>query len=485
MAKADWLNRKAALAATLVAALLVSCSSSKEADEPVPDENTKETEYLSLSIAVDAGDNTSRAGDNTKADDNTSRGGDPSGGSDGDGREEGFEWESKVNNATVFLVSTSDNNITSNLDPTEKGFDESSLQATIAETYYFSSFVKTDDKTYKSEEKQCELKLKNGAQYYVLVVVNMGDLSKLKGETLETLLKNSKFTRPCVYGNTPSEATNFSMASTAPVKLTEGIHTGSKSDPFVADVTVERLAARIDFDPTIGTAYPDNDSFKGYMYTVMNSSGTADSGCRFVLESVIPFNMPNGTMGENLFKIVSSNGSTPTAYVRQETYNSDDYYAEEYVLDRAEKSATLYDNYMSTSLTSLSTIVAGNKESYNVKATLDGENFYIVNYVMENVPIDNNLEYATGIILHGTLYEASECENGSPKADATGEERNYVYYIRHCNPNSKDEPDGKMYYGIVRNNIYRMTLKQISVLIVNINLKVIEWKEKRHSSIYI
>lgn len=472
MANADWLNRKAALAATLVAALLVSCTSSKEADEPVPDENTKEAEYLSLSIAVDAGDNTSRAGD-------------PSGGSNGDGREKGFEWESKVNNATVFLVSTSDYNITSDLDPTKEGFDESSLKATIAETYYFSSFVETENNIYKSEEKQCELKLKNGAQYYVLVVVNMGDLSIQKGQTLETLLKNSRYAVPCVYGNTPSDATNFSMASIAPVKLTDDDHTGSKSDPFVADVTVERLAARIDFDPTIGTAYPGNESFKGYMYTVMNSSGTADSGCRFVLESVIPFNQPNKDMGENLFKIVSSDGSTPTAYVRQETYNSSDGYAEEYVLDRAVKSNTLYDNYMSTLQTTLSTIVADNKDSYNVKATLDGEKFYIVNYVMENVPIGNDLEYATGIILHGTLYEASECENGSPKADATGEERNYVYYIRHCNPNSKDEPDGKMYYGIVRNNIYRMTLKQISVLVVNINLKVIEWKEKRHSSIYI
>lgn len=481
-----------ALAVASAAAILFSCSSNGEEKEtPTPNNKEKEEQaYITLSVIIDAGDNTTRAD------------GDPSGGEDGNGRKTGSNNESTVNDATLFIIDQSSvKSYSSNLDPTTSGFDESSLSATIADSYYFNSFTsKTLDNTdgnklqatyYQSEEKVSELRIKGDKKYYALVVVNMGDMTNYIGKTLQDLIKEARAKTPCDYSSdptTPTESNNFKMASIAPVTLDSDDGSGTKSDPYKVDVKVERLAARIDFSPSSGSEIKDGDNLVGYAYELEKDDGTK-TGNHFVLESVIPFNLPNATMGERLFKTVSTDGSTALAYVMQEAY--DDYYATNYVVDGATtaKASSFYDSYHNRVLDDFAPIVTAQEANFKVKEpSTDDDGYYVVNYLMENVPIANDLSFATGIILHGKYYDKSvwDSDNNKPKAEATGEDRNYVYYIRHCNPKSSDESTGKpMYYGIVRNNIYQLKLTKLTERVVTIKLTVKEWTAKKHSAIYI
>lgn len=500
----DRLHHRATMVATVVAALLLSCTydNSEKCEERSVDDKEQDKAFISLNITVDGAVSTRADGDSG---DGTTHTGNPAGSEDGNGREPGQGEESKIKNATVFLVSTSDLKLNADLTPTTNGFDESSLSATIADAYYFSQFTTetsttggtTEETVYKSESKQCPLKIRGGAKYYALVVVNMGDMAnKYIGKTLESLLQD-KVETPCDNLFDPTNAATFKMASILPATLTNQKGSGTKADPYVVDVIVERLAARIDFDPN--ATY--DEALKGFCYNLINKEGTAPSGEGFVLKSVIPFNLASSTMGERPFKTVLSGDEAPTlAYVMQEAYGTDDK-ATNYVADAAygaTRSLDRYDVFDKYGDVDLTKITDDEISAFATKApdrtyTDDATSkYYILGYPMENVPLDNLTTSVTGILLYGDYYYGSnnwDTATKQPKEKAESEKKAYVYYIRHCNPDETDEPaDGdKMYYGIVRNNIYRLKMKSITTekTEVNIVLKVIEWKHKKHSKIYI
>ena len=106
---------------------------------------------------------------------------------------------------------------------------------------------------------------------------------------------------------------------------------------------------------------------------------------------------------------------------------------------------------------------------YNVKKTTStstavGEASYILDYLMENTTTDNAETYSTGLIFKGKYYEPSEWDtaNKQPTTGATGTEKEYTYTIRHSDPNGTGPSTVPMYYGIVRNNIYRVRIDGIT-----------------------
>ena len=106
---------------------------------------------------------------------------------------------------------------------------------------------------------------------------------------------------------------------------------------------------------------------------------------------------------------------------------------------------------------------------YNVKettstSTVVGEASYILDYVMENTTTDNDEAYSTGLIFKGKYYEPSEWDaiQHRPIAGAKCIDKEYTYTIRHSDPNGTGPSTVPMYYGIVRNNIYRVRIDGIT-----------------------
>ena len=82
---------------------------------------------------------------------------------------------------------------------------------------------------------------------------------------------------------------------------------------------------------------------------------------------------------------------------------------------------------------------------------------------MENTTFDNSEEYATGLVFKGKYYELSDWDttNKQPKAGKSGTDKYYTYTIRHSDPTDAGPKTAPMYYGIVRNNIYRIKIEGV------------------------
>ena len=89
--------------------------------------------------------------------------------------------------------------------------------------------------------------------------------------------------------------------------------------------------------------------------------------------------------------------------------------------------------------------------------------FFILDYAMENTTFDNLEEYATGLVFKGKYYEASDWDTAKkqPKAGKSGTDKYYTYTIRHSDPTGTGSKTAPMYYGIVRNNIYRVKIEGV------------------------
>ena len=90
--------------------------------------------------------------------------------------------------------------------------------------------------------------------------------------------------------------------------------------------------------------------------------------------------------------------------------------------------------------------------------------FFVLDYAMENTTFDNSEEYATGLVFKGKYYELSDWDttNKQPKAGKSGTDKYYTYTIRHSDPTGTGSKTDPMYYGIVRNNIYRVRIDGIT-----------------------
>lgn len=416
---------------SLLALLLVmsfaSCASDTTSDLPLPSKDMKA--YLQVKVTVEGSGDTRASRATTE----------PQGGEEGNGREQGINKENDVNSLTVLLYKS---------DKDKK--DLSEADATIDYVYTFTglkSSSSTGGVTYTTGPREIDAAIV-GKNYHVIVIANADDMtSRCKGKISE--VRDLQMSKVCTRDADITKFSNFIMSSKKDAKI-DFTKEGSETDPYVVNVDIERLAARIDIIPNATYDAASN----AYYYDVKDGANVIGG---FKLESVTPSKVL--TKGEYLIKRVTSD-----AAVSAVTY----FGLEE--MDATTKAST---NYVvcpwTKDRTGLTLAEAeGPASLYNVKKTTSTstaveEASYILDYVMENTTTDNDEVYSTGLIFKGKYYESSEWDatKHRPIAGAKCTEKDYTYTIRHSDPNGTGPSTAPMYYGIVRNNIYQVKIEGV------------------------
>ena len=429
--------------------------------------------YLQVRVTVDGSGDTraSRAGEDDKYHFTEN----PSGGEDGDGDDVGELNERTVTNLNLLLYSSPKN-------------DMSDDDAIIDKVIYFQHFSTTsggNSKIWQSSpiEIKSEIIQKN---YHLLVIANAGDMtSEWQGKTLKDI-RDKLVMNVCTRDDADiTKSSNFLMSSLKDAQLTPDGHIGSQEDPYLVDVDIERLAARIDIMPNAYRQENENTtpSTYTYNYNVTDASNNVIGG--FVLESVMPYN--DVTSGEYLIKrVTDGNDKTTVNYNLKETedanHNSTNYVICPWTISRTgvayrheKKSITDWESMSFSDFYKVKNADKSHgKDNDNAKAkTPYNYKYYILDYVMENTSFDNSPETSTGLVFKGTYYDAAQWEVstaeeqargvfGKPKAGAVGKPKCYTYVIRHSDPTGSGTTNDIMHYGIVRNNIYRVRIDGIT-----------------------
>lgn len=428
-----------------------SCASDTASDSPLPSKDMKA--YLQVKVTVEGSGDT-RASRADKG---------PQGGEDGDEREPGINHENEVKSLTVLLYK-SDNE------------DLSDDNAIIDYVYTFTGLTASTPSsggnvTYSTGPREIDPVIV-GKDYHVLVIANAGDMtSRCIGKKISEI-RDMQMDKVCTRNDDIANFTDFVMSSKKDAKIDfsgkSGSGTGTESDPYVVNVDIERLAARIDIIPN--ATY--DDTGKGYYYNVMDGTNVVGG---FKLESVTPTKVM--TKGEYLIKRVSSDAAVPSVtYFGLETKDADNK-ATNYVVcpwtkDRA--GLTLAKAEGPTSL-------------YNVKETTVGEASYILDYVMENTTTDNAEDYSTGLIFKGKYYEETEWDATmkQPKAGSIGTEKEYTYTLRHSDPSGSGTTADPMHFGVVRNNIYQVKVDGVEGKSkgIKLTIHVVPWAHYDHGEV--
>ena len=430
-----------------------SCASDTTSDSPMPNKDMKT--YLQVRVTVDGSGDT-RASRAAKG---------PQGGEEGDGRETGLDNENKVNSLTVLLYK-SDN------------ADLSDDNATIDYVYTFTNLKKATtptsgkDATYTTGPREIDPVIV-GKNYHVLVIANAGDMtSKCQGKTISQI-RDMQMDKVCTRNADIANFSDFVMSSKKDAKI-DFTKEGSETDPYLVDVDIERLAARIDIIPNAGY----DDTNQGYYYDVKDGANVIGG---FKLESVTPSKVM--TSGEYLIKRVSSDKAVPSVT----------YYGEE-LMDATSKAST---NYVVCPWTKNRTGLTlsdaeGPTSLYNVKkttstSTTTGDASYILDYVMENTTTDNAEDYSTGLIFKGKYYEETEWDatKKQPTAGAKGTEKEYTYTLRHSDPSGSGTKADPMHFGVVRNNIYQVKVEGVEGKSkgLTLTIHVVPWARYDHGEV--
>lgn len=437
---------------SLLALMLVmsfaSCASDTTSDLPLPSKDMKA--YLQVKVTVEGSGDT-RASRAAKG---------PQGGEDGDVREQGFNHENEVNSLTVLLYNSGKD-------------DLSEADAKIDYVYTFTglkSSSSTGGVTYTTGPREIDPVIV-GKNYHVLVIANAGDMtSRCKGKKISEI-RDMQMDKVCTRNDDIANFTDFVMSSKKDAKIDfsgkSGSGTGTESDPYMVDVNIERLAARIDIIPT---AAFDGTS-QGYYYNVMDGTNVIGG---FKLESVTPTKVM--TKGEYLIKRVSSDKDVSSVtYFGLEAKDADNK-ATNYVVcpwtkDRAGLTLAKAE---------------GPASLYNVQEVASTKS-YILDYVMENTTTDNAEVNSTGLIFKGKYYEETEWDKATmrPTAGVTGTEKEYTYTLRHSDPSGSGTTADPMHFGVVRNNIYQVKVEGVEGKSkgIKLTIHVIPWAHYDHGEV--
>lgn len=442
---------------SLLALLLVmsfaSCASDTTSDLPLPSKDMKA--YLQVKVTVEGSGDT-RASRATKG---------PQGGEDGNGREPGINHENDVNSLTVLLYKS---------DKDKK--DLSEADATIDYVYTFTNLNKVttssgSDATYTTVPREIDASIVD-KNYHVIVIANADDMtSRCKGKISE--VRDLQMSKVCTRDADITKFSNFIMSSKKDAMI-DFTKEGSETNPYVVNVNIERLAARIDIIPN--ATYVDTD--KGYYYNVMDGTNVVGG---FKLESVTPTKVM--TKGEYLIKRVSSDKDV----------SSVTYFGEE-KMDATTKASTNYVVCPWTKDRAGLTLAEaeGPASLYNVKETTSTstaveEASYILDYVMENTTTDNKEDNSTGLIFKGKYYESSEWDAATkqPKAGFAGKEKQYAYTLRHSDPSGSGTTADPMHFGVVRNNIYQVKVDGVEGKSkgIKLTIHVVPWAHYDHGEV--
>lgn len=493
--------------------------------------------YVKMVVTIDGGDD----GTTSRANSDTGSYTGPDGGEDGDGREKGQDNENVVKNATLLLFKCSRNDIKD----IKKGND-----IYYAEAFYFDGFSEDtgkNDNVYWESKQMYKTSLAllsndNDNDYFYIVITNCGDkcgyykdmpLSKVRDDIIKHAWYSNEST-PGSAGETASnddikKFTNFVMTNEQ-LHSAKGINKdGSyKTDAYkgttvqikddkivvLAFEKIERLAARIDFEnrDEKGT-YKTYNQTAGYVYDVYEDGKTEASGDKFVLTHIRPFNCYDG--GAYLLKRVGDSKGE-VEYLGKETDTNG--VNTNYVIDtswrtysnKAWQTATRNESdfnlYLGT--TDQYPTAEDDWKGYEVRecAKLSPDdndaNYYILTYTNENTTPDNSLDYATGVLFKGKYFKAADWDatHNKPAEGKTGIDKVYRYYIRHSDPNDTFNSTGvhsaeqlksadPMTFGIVRNNIYRISIESVSKiddtpkLQLKPKIQVRKWATYTHSTL--
>lgn len=398
-----------------------SCASDTTSDLPLPSKDMKA--YLQVKVTVDGSGDTRASRATTE----------PQGGEEGDGRETGINHENDVNSLAVLLYKSDKD-------------DLSNDDAIIEYVYTFTNLKKVatssgKDATYTTVPKEIDAAIVD-KNYHVIVIANADDMtSKCKGQKIKDV-RDLQMSKVCTRDADITKFSNFIMSSKKDATI-DFSKEGSETNPYLVDVDIERLAARIDIIPT--ATY--DDTGKGYYYNVMDGTNVVGG---FKLESVTPTKVM--TSGEFLIKRVS-----PDAAVSKVTY-----YGEEEMNPTTKASTNYVVCPWTKNRTGLTLSNAEGSISYNVQKVASSKS-YILDYVMENTTTDNKEDYSTGLIFKGKYYEETEWDatKKQPKASAKGTDKEYTYTLRHSDPLGSGTKADPMHFGVVRNNIYQVKVEGV------------------------
>ena len=437
---------------SLLALLLVmsfaSCASDTTSDLPLPSKDMKA--YLQVKVTVEGSGDT-RA---SRADK------EPQGGEDGNGREPGINKENDVNSLTVLLYESDKE-------------DLSEADATIDYVYTFTglkSSSSTGGVTYTTGPREIDAAIV-GKNYHVIVIANADDMTSSKGKMISKV-RDLQMSKVCTRDADITKFSNFIMSSKKDATI-DFTTEGSETNPYLVDVNIERLAARIDIIPN---ATFDGTSL-GYYYNVMDGTNVVGG---FKLESVTPTNVM--TSGEYLIKRVSSDAAVPSVTYFGLASKDADNKAINYVVCPWTKDRTSLTLSNAEGPTSL----------YNVKNTTStstavGEASYILDYVMENTTTDNDEEHSTGLIFKGKYFETSDWDaiKKQPKAGSTGTDKEYTYTLRHSDPSGSGTIADPMHFGVVRNNIYQVKVEGVEGKSkgIKLTIHVVPWAHYDHGEV--
>lgn len=424
-----------------------SCASDTTSDLPLPSKDMKA--YLQVKVTVDG------SGD-TRASRATSG---PNGGEDGDGRETGLDNENKVNSLTVLLYKSDKD-------------DLSDDNAIIEYVYTFTNLNKVTpptsgkDATYTTVPKEIDAAIVD-KNYHVIVIANADDMtSKCKGKKISEV-RDLQMSKVCTRDADIAKFSDFIMSSKKDATI-DFTKEGSETNPYLVNVDIERLAARIDIIPNAGY---DNTG-KGYYYNVMDGTNVIGG---FKLESVTPSKIL--TSGEYLIKRVSTDAAV----------SSVTYFGQE-VMDPTTKAST---NYVvcpwTKDRTGLTLSAAeGPASLYDVQNVASSKS-YILDYVMENTTTDNDVANSTGLIFKGKYYEETEwdAKTKQPKAGVTGADKEYTYTLRHSDPSGSGTLSDPMHFGVVRNNIYQVKVEGVEGKSkgIKLTIHVVPWAHYDHGEV--
>ena len=449
----------------LAALALVACSD--HGDPSGADEAewmTKNGTYLQLTLYTQT-----RAGHNSRG---------PQGDEDGDYRLGALENESEARNATLLLYS-------------DAAGINGSASTTIDYALYAPTLTQTSTSpvAYKTDVLHYSRPLKPGI-YHAIVIVNGGDRTDLEGKTLGEV-RDEREESP--YSQTdpanPATAHSFLMSNEqdATIDLTGP---GGVENVKQVEVQVERLAARIDFSP--GVSYDTTGYYGGKKVTDKVINGTTYPTCfeykvlqegtdtpnddYFYLTTVQPINL--WTNRTYLIKRVSDTKWTNEnhlVYLGDETTNAlgeaTRYVVSPDFFQRTESNQSQFTASYTTGT------AAAPQEGTFIDPDDRNLRYYILTYARENTITYNAPKafYASGLLLKG-FYKK--------KGTGTYTEKTYTYYIRHADPNNTNAGAVPMKYGIVRNNVYRVSINRVNSLGVMV-IETKDWITKELPPIYM
>lgn len=441
-----------------------SCASDTTSDLPVENDNSKV--FLSVSINV-AGEES----ETTRAEDYIFEP-TPFGGEDGNGDHKGETYERTVNNMSMLFFHSEKEDLTDG-------------DVIIDNVIYFPTVTPDGKRTIAVE---VDPKFLKDTSLRFLVIANVGDLSDYRGRKLSAVrdqLITDVFKRTDDATFTKkgelSGFSTFVMSSRGQSSLTIKSGSGTKSDPYLINHEIERLAARIDIMPHVQRYKLDDKTHHcKYCYNVTQTAGTDIIG-GFVLEYVRPYNVL--TSKEYVFRRTATDASLANLkYLGLEEADGKKQNTN-YVVDPTSQDKSLAtfnypkntsENWANASYESFyQTRDAGKTHSHSNGSRASDTNpydpetaYYILDYVKENTSFDNNEKYATGLVFKGKYYEAEDWDavNAVPKTghESKGKDKAYTYVIRHSDPTGNGTTNDIMHYGIVRNNIYRVRIDGIT-----------------------